>query len=105
MPTANSTNRLLSTRLLRYLLDNWPRLQIVRRGYMYVIVRPFGRLVCYAKGPHGIQWALREIEKPATVIPFRPRLVIPEPLPLWKERINWINAKCEEVKQRSATSA
>ncbi len=85
--------------LARTFRSMFPRLQIIRRGFTYEIIRPFGRVVCYAKGPYGIEKAWRELQEPGKVLQFKPRT---EPKPLYQQRIDWINAKCKEMSQRVA---
>jgi hypothetical protein len=99
---AHSYNKTrLFTRLFHWLFGDLPKFRIILRGYRYEIVDRLSRMVCFGQ-PSAIDWAFKELQPPARVIQFPPRLRVVEPLPEWKRKIAWINEKCEAAKNREA---
>lgn len=78
------------SRLIRFLFGKWPRLQIIRRGYKFVIVNRYGRTIVHARGPRPIEWAYRELSRPTH------RSTVPE----WRQRVDRMNARCDEARRK-----
>jgi hypothetical protein len=74
-------------KLFHFLFGTWPKLQMLRRGYQFVIVDRLGRTVARSKGALGIQFAWDELHRPPTE---------PSPKEEWQLRIERANSKCAE---------